>query len=104
VFRIGALSTASTAAVSAVLIPVKVVTGGAVGAWLYPFLSHRRLAGRYVSRVPIPPKYASRPPEEDAGAAAPTETGTADPPGTATSTAGRPASGRGRSRAGRRRR
>jgi hypothetical protein len=96
VFRVGVFSSASTATVTVVLVPLKLIVGGAVGAHLYPFMSHKRLGSRYVSPTPIPPKYASPPSGENGG--------TAVPPVADTSATRRRAAGRGSSRTRTRRR
>ena len=62
VFGYGPLSHASGAAVTAVLLPLKLGLGGATGAWIYPWLARRRVSSsRYYSPTPILPKYASPP-------------------------------------------
>ena len=59
VFSYGPLSGASSTAVTAVLVPLKLALGGATGAAFYPFMARRRISSKYYSPTPIPPKYAS---------------------------------------------
>jgi hypothetical protein len=59
VFSSGPLSGASSTAVTAVLVPLKLALGAATGAAFYPFMARRRIGSKYYSPTPIPPKYAS---------------------------------------------
>ena len=59
VFSYGPLSGASSTAVTAVLVPLKLALGAATGAAFYPFMARRRISSKYYSPTPIPPKYAS---------------------------------------------
>jgi hypothetical protein len=60
VFSSGPLSRASGTAVTAVLVPLKLVLGGVSGAYLYPPVARKRFSSRYYSPTPIPPKYVAR--------------------------------------------
>jgi hypothetical protein len=58
-FSYGPLSRASSTAVTAVLLPLKLALGALTGAAFYPFMARRRMGTRFYSPTPIPPKYAS---------------------------------------------